>query len=141
MKESKAMPDTSVLDTAKTVVSAAVVPFLAWFLGRGSISAKQKLDTRAADQTDIKRLSERLEKLEVRVDTLMTEKFVLEQRVVQLTTDIGKLEVLKLQYETRDATSILQIRALELRLAAKEEELRCVNIKLHEMEKKDAESR
>ena len=138
------MPDTS-LETIRNIASAAVVPLLGFLLGRGARNAREKLDIRTADQTDIKRLSERLEKLEGRVDTLMTEKFVLEQRVVQLTTDIGKLEVLKLQYESRDATSALQIQALEVRLAVKEEELRCVKEelravteKMHDTENKDS---
>ena len=132
------MPDmTSWSEMVKTVASAASVPVLAWVLGRRAQEAKEKLDTRSADQKQIEHLTERMDKLETRVDTLTSEKAALQAQITQLEKQIALMEIEKREYLSRDAMSLAQIGALEQRLTATQAELECERQKLAEVEARE----
>lgn len=135
---------------AETVTGGAGVSVLTWFLGRRAQEAREKMDTRTQDQKNIDQLltanaamQGRVGLLEGQVNSntekieeLRSEKMELELRIVALTKDIAKLELLKAEYESRDAMTKAQMRALEMRLTAKEEELRVAVAELNALKEK-----
>ena len=135
---------------AETIVGGAGVSTLTWFLGRRAQEAREKLDTRTQDQKNIDQLLVANAAIQGRVGTLegqmaaahekiedlRSEKMELELKVVGLTKEIAKLELLKAEYESRDAMGRAQFRALEMRLTAKEEELRCAVAELDALKEK-----
>lgn len=116
----------------------ALVPLLAWLLGRGAQNAKQKIETRNTEQSANKMLWERVGKLEDKVDlhagkieTLHEDKMRLNAEIIDLKRQIATLQVRKEEYETKEIIHIAQIAALEEKLVAERERLRVAE---HRME-------
>ena len=124
---------------AETITGGASISVLTWLLGRRAQESREKLDRRTQDQKNIELLltangviQGRVDLLESqmtaaheKIEELRSEKMKLELMVIERTKEVAKLELLKAEYESRDAMSRAQFRALEMRLTAKEEELRC----------------
>lgn len=148
MTESKIMPvPTDALtaplfwDGLKTVASILILPALTWFLGRGAQKKTLALTERNADQKSAELLWKRVESLEARVEhntdrieTLHGEKMELVQQITALKQQISIMEIKKEQYETNEIIHLSQIEDLKVRMAAKEQELHCAEVKLKELE-------
>lgn len=109
----------------------ALVPLLAWLLGRGSQNAKQKIDAAASEQNANKMLWERVDKLENKVEantdkieTLHEDKMRLNAEIIDLKRQIASLQIKKEEYESKEILHIAQIAALEEMLNYERDRLR-----------------
>lgn len=136
-------------DAAIKVLEILALPFLTFVLGRGAAKKKQELDVATLDSQNSKMLWERVGKLEDRVQANMdkieevrNEKIKLSTEIVGLKQQIATLEIVKLQFEQERSQHekdrviyIAQLSEMEQRLAAKGEELRHAQERLHELER------